>query len=101
MPLRLIHRRSEAMELAGRLAPRRKAKSARTTCAEQFARNQLTIRLAILLQNAFPPTLRSFPGSHPSIETCRTFKDRKSVVSGKSVSVRVYLGGRRVIKKNK
>src|SRR3546814_13645271 len=26
--------------------------------------------------------------------------DRKSVVSGKSVSVRVYLGGRRIIKKN-
>src|SRR3546814_17154023 len=28
-------------------------------------------------------------------------EDRKSVVSGKSVSVRVALGGRRVIKKNK
>src|SRR3546814_11865625 len=27
--------------------------------------------------------------------------DRKSVVSGKSVSVRVVLGGRRIIKKNK
>src|SRR3546814_18931087 len=27
-------------------------------------------------------------------------KDRKSVGSGKSVSVRVYLGGRRIIKKN-
>src|SRR3546814_18214346 len=29
-----------------------------------------------------------------------TFKDRKSVVSGTSVSVRVDLGGRRIIKKN-
>src|SRR3546814_11773577 len=29
------------------------------------------------------------------------FKDRKSVVSGKSVSVRVGLGGRRIIKKKK
>src|SRR3546814_18200956 len=28
-------------------------------------------------------------------------RDRKSVVSGKSVSVRVDLGGRRIIKKNK
>src|SRR3546814_18415095 len=30
-----------------------------------------------------------------------TFTDRKSVVSGKSVSVRVDLGGRRIIKKKK
>src|SRR3546814_12576554 len=30
-----------------------------------------------------------------------TMKDRKSVVSGKSVSVRVDLGGRRIIKKQK
>src|SRR3546814_15010955 len=29
----------------------------------------------------------------------RAFRDRKSVVSGKSVSVRVDLGGRRIIKK--
>src|SRR3546814_12830712 len=28
----------------------------------------------------------------------RRWQDRKSVVSGKSVSVRVYLGGRRIIK---
>src|SRR3546814_12763044 len=31
----------------------------------------------------------------------RPGKDRKSVVQGKSVSVRVDLGGRRIIKKNK
>src|SRR3546814_19787044 len=30
---------------------------------------------------------------------CTKKQDRKSVVSGKSVSVRVYLGGRRTIKK--
>src|SRR3546814_13421473 len=29
------------------------------------------------------------------------FRDRKSVVEGKSVTVRVDLGGRRIIKKNK
>src|SRR3546814_19630266 len=34
--------------------------------------------------------------------SCRTpARDRKSVVSGKSVSVRVDLGGRRIIKKKK
>src|SRR3546814_12917163 len=32
---------------------------------------------------------------------CRRRLDRKSVVSGKSVSVRVDLGGRRIIKKKK
>src|SRR3546814_13235569 len=32
---------------------------------------------------------------------CRYFEDRKSVVSGKSVSVRVKLGGCRSIKKKK
>src|SRR3546814_18475003 len=32
---------------------------------------------------------------------CSTSRDRKSVVSGKSVSVRVDLGGRRIIKKKK
>src|SRR3546814_18770125 len=34
----------------------------------------------------------------PAIPACR-WGDRKSVVSGKSVSVRVDLGGRRIIKK--
>src|SRR3546814_11152015 len=33
--------------------------------------------------------------------SCAFLTDRKSVVSGKSVSVRVDLGGRRIIKKNK
>src|SRR3546814_19582678 len=33
--------------------------------------------------------------------SCRYALDRKSVVSGKSVSVRVDLGGRRIIKKKK
>src|SRR3546814_11238129 len=41
-----------------------------------------------------PPSL-----SLTSNVSCST--DRKSVVSGKSVSVRVDLGGRRIIKKNK
>src|SRR3546814_17181441 len=36
---------------------------------------------------------------HPFLQ--RRFEDRKSVVAGKSVSVRVDLGGRRIIKKKK
>src|SRR3546814_11551182 len=32
---------------------------------------------------------------------CRRYRDRKSVVSGKSGSVRVDLGGRRILKKKK
>src|SRR3546814_18322503 len=36
-----------------------------------------------------------------SSRTIRASTDRKSVVSGKSVSVRVDLGGRRIIKKKK
>src|SRR3546814_18337593 len=35
--------------------------------------------------------------NHPSVET----RDRESVVEGKSVAVRVDLGGRRIIKKKK
>src|SRR3546814_13923142 len=34
-------------------------------------------------------------------DPCVTSQDRKSVVSGKSVSVRVDLGGRRLLKKKK
>src|SRR3546814_20203697 len=34
-------------------------------------------------------------------EHARGFRDRKSVVSGKSVSVRVDLGGRRILKKKR
>src|SRR3546814_19077314 len=41
----------------------------------------------------------SFTGG-PSV-TIKSHQDRKSVVSGKSVSVRVDLGGRRIIKKKK
>src|SRR3546814_17159447 len=47
-----------------------------------------------------PPCTTSIgrPGCAPG-NSC--MKDRKSVVSGKSVSVRVDLGGRRIIKKKK
>src|SRR3546814_11785275 len=52
------------------------------------------------------------PGRHPAmrplnLRCCRSarlatkLRDRKSVVSGKSVSVRVALGGGRIIKKKK
>src|SRR3546814_11578556 len=37
----------------------------------------------------------------PTASACPTMIDRKSVVEGKSVSVRVDLGGRRIIKKKK
>src|SRR3546814_17301747 len=37
----------------------------------------------------------------PHASSGRPYTDRKSVVSGKSVSVRVDLGGRRIIKKKK
>src|SRR3546814_14712749 len=49
------------------------------------------------LRDAAPPMQRQGPaqaGSHAGIA-------RKSVVSGKSVSVRVDLGGRRILKKKK
>src|SRR3546814_12572883 len=36
----------------------------------------------------------------PALQDAEPVEDRKSVVSGKSVSVRVDLGGRRIIKKN-
>src|SRR3546814_12227773 len=36
----------------------------------------------------------------PATQVARVQADRKSVVSGKSVSVRVDLGGRRIIRKN-
>src|SRR3546814_11659877 len=38
-------------------------------------------------------------GGAPARRDCPPVRDRKSVVSGKSVSVRVDLGGRRIIKK--
>src|SRR3546814_18539273 len=44
-------------------------------------------------------TLRA--GDHSSGGKYRSFPDRKSIVSGKSVSVRVDLGGLRNIKKKK
>src|SRR3546814_15422334 len=50
--------------------------------------------------------LSGLPDRLPSIHLTALFphatkQDRKSVVSGKSVSVRVDLGGRRIIKKKK
>src|SRR3546814_19330987 len=54
------------------------------------------------VRRARPRTGRSHPGRHRSIrlqEAMHETTDRKSVESGKSVSVRVHLGGRRIIKK--
>src|SRR3546814_11093419 len=42
-----------------------------------------------------------YPAVDPLDSTSRMLEDRKSGVSGKSVSVRVELGGRRIMKKKK
>src|SRR3546814_12612704 len=50
----------------------------------------------------FPGQVRGIEPQHIQVSRCRLpGRDRKSVVSGKSVSVRVALGGRRIIKKKK
>src|SRR3546814_13062276 len=48
-----------------------------------------------------PLRRRHSPPSPGRRHPCVADRDRKSVVSGKSVSVRVDLGGRRIIKKKK
>src|SRR3546814_14478510 len=45
------------------------------------------------------PVRRSDVAAGRREESARRYQDRKRVVSGKSVSVRVDLGGRRIIKK--
>src|SRR3546814_18604151 len=50
---------------------------------------------------ATKPTKVSTRISGPGVVSARPRPDRKSVVSGKSVSVRVDLGGRRIIKKKR
>src|SRR3546814_20484629 len=50
----------------------------------------------------FQTSFATYPGYYFSGDGClRDAEDRKSVVSGKSVSVRVDLGGRRIIKNKK
>src|SRR3546814_13185680 len=44
---------------------------------------------------------RDMPGDLPILVVFSMFRDRKSVVEGKSVSIRVDLGGRRINKKKK
>src|SRR3546814_19435382 len=44
---------------------------------------------------------RQAPAAKPGVKPGGEHLDRKSVVEGKSVSVRVDLGGRRIIKKTK
>src|SRR3546814_10973288 len=59
-------------------------------------------RISLHLQSA-PPFL-PLPAQFPALcdpGSGKSRDDRKSVVSGKSVSVRVDLGGRRIIKKKK
>src|SRR3546814_19106234 len=50
---------------------------------------------------ALAPQLASAAAGGWAEEEQARLRDRKSVVEGKSVSVRVDLGGRRIIKKNK
>src|SRR3546814_19713178 len=57
--------------------------------------DQCTSHLGITCICCSPVGLLNFPSQPP----CGIRVDRKGVVSGKSVSVRVVLGGRRIIKK--
>src|SRR3546814_12021293 len=52
-------------------------------------------------RNLFQKSLFDTPPEEVSKVVVNPFEDRKSVVSGKSVSVRVDIGGRRIIKKKK
>src|SRR3546814_20440081 len=57
-------------------------------------------RIAPITHRPIAQGLRCASIAHPRLEIDLVdLKDRKSVVSGKSVSVRVDLGGRRIIKK--
>src|SRR3546814_15891947 len=58
-------------------------------------------RARIFLERIWKLALRHQPTLFQSEECNMSQVDRKSVVSGKSVSVRVDLGGRRIIKKKK
>src|SRR3546814_16204980 len=58
--------------------------------------------LADTLASEVNPLMRPLAGMVPcALEALQTGEDRKSVVLGKSVAVRVDLGGRRTIKKKK
>src|SRR3546814_15951091 len=52
-----------------------------------------------LIDGTFPDYSRVIPTANDRLLRIDSKRDRKSVVSGKSVSVRVDLGGRRIIKK--
>src|SRR3546814_16897502 len=57
-----------------------------------------TTNFSSTIQGSFPADAKG--GIHAEARRSRRrSRDRKSVVSGKSVSVRVYLGGSRIIKK--
>src|SRR3546814_17737727 len=81
-----------------------------------IVRNRLpTLRSSLSLQDLAPGRMQCLPGAFcDTPQRCRGFflkqrvkpacgrsRDRKSVVWGESVSVRVDLGGRRVLKKKK
>src|SRR3546814_7532247 len=69
---------------------------ARTGRQDQRARAQ---RGAVLEHDLVQPAFLG--GGHERGRRLEVHQDRKSVVAGKSVSVRVDLGGRRIIKKKK
>src|SRR3546814_17131248 len=64
-----------------------------------FARTSLSMLRPAHAPAAARPRLRE-PRLRTVPDRCGTAQDRKSVVVGKSVSGRVELGGRRIIKKN-
>src|SRR3546814_16174849 len=59
------------------------------------------IELVLLRSDAGRQALRPVRQLPTAVQGFRGSGDRKSVVEGKSVAVRVELGGRRIIKKNK
>src|SRR3546814_5691549 len=59
------------------------------------------VELLVELRDALEAQLRDAGKLEWALEDFAALADRKSVVSGKSVSVRVDLGGRRIIKKKK
>src|SRR3546814_17666936 len=68
-------------------------------CWRDWRREELTPHDGLV--RADHPVLRSILERTQSASSLRRLLDRKSVVEGKSVSVRVALGGRRIIKKKK
>src|SRR3546814_16388537 len=76
--------------------PRMSAPASRTRPAVGSTKPEMVRSKVVLPQPDGPRNEKNSPGAMSSVASST---DRKSVVEGKSVSVRVVLGGRRIIKK--